>query len=216
MYFCYFVIFSPWKMVGPLIWTDLSPYYPRIHWFFIWTNFTQGCFVPSLVEIGLVVLEKKILKMRQCIFAISLLSPLGKEQRPSFEQTWIPYIQGCIESSLVEIGPVVLQKKNFLISSMYFRYFELSPLGKGRALHLNKLNPLHTRMLCAKFVWNMASGSEEEDFLISSMYFRYFIMMSSWKRAGPFIWKTWIPFTQECFVPSLVEIGQVVMEKKIV
>ena len=32
-----------------------------IHWFFIWTNlnpFIQGCFVPSLVEIGSVVLEK--------------------------------------------------------------------------------------------------------------------------------------------------------------
>ena len=34
-----------------------------IPWFFIWTNlfpFTQGCFVQSLVEIGLVVLEKKM------------------------------------------------------------------------------------------------------------------------------------------------------------
>ena len=26
--------------------------------------------------------------------------------------------------------------------------------------------------------------------------------------------QTWIPFTQGCFVPSLVEIGQVVLEKK--
>ena len=33
--------------------------------------FTQGCFVPSLVEIGPAVLEKKIFKFRQCIFAIS-------------------------------------------------------------------------------------------------------------------------------------------------
>ena len=32
---------------------------------------TQGCFVPSLVEIGLVVLEKRIFKFRQGIFAIS-------------------------------------------------------------------------------------------------------------------------------------------------
>ena len=36
-----------------------------------WIPFTQGCFVPSLVEIGSVVLEKKILKFRQCIFTIS-------------------------------------------------------------------------------------------------------------------------------------------------
>ena len=37
----------------------------------IYIPFTQGCFVPSLVEIGPVVLEKKIFKFRQCIFTIS-------------------------------------------------------------------------------------------------------------------------------------------------
>ena len=36
-----------------------------------WIPFTQGCFVQSLVDIGLVVQEKKIFKFRQCIFAIS-------------------------------------------------------------------------------------------------------------------------------------------------
>ena len=36
-----------------------------------WIPFTQGCFVPSLVEIGSVVLEKKIFKFRQSFFAIS-------------------------------------------------------------------------------------------------------------------------------------------------
>ena len=33
--------------------------------------FTQGCFVPSLIEIGPVVLEKKIFKFHQCIFTFS-------------------------------------------------------------------------------------------------------------------------------------------------
>ena len=33
-------------------------------------SFTQGCFVPSLVEIRPLVQETKILKFRQCIFAI--------------------------------------------------------------------------------------------------------------------------------------------------
>ena len=47
---------------------------------------TQECFVPSLVEIGPAVLEK-IFKFRQCIFAISKLSPLGKGLGPSFQQT---------------------------------------------------------------------------------------------------------------------------------
>ena len=43
-------------------------------------------------------------------------------------------------------------------------------------------------MLCAKLGWNWSSGSWEEDFfLISSMHFRYFIIIFPWKRAGPFI-----------------------------
>ena len=51
------------------------------------------------------------------------------------------------------------------------------------------LNPLHPRILCAKFAWNWLSGSEEEDFFkISSMYFRYFVFISPWKRAWLFIW----------------------------
>ena len=36
--------------------------------------------MSSLVEIGPVVLEKMIFKIRQCIFAISLLSPLIKRR----------------------------------------------------------------------------------------------------------------------------------------
>ena len=48
---------------------------------------THGCFVPSLVEIDPVVLKKKIFKVGQCIFAISLLSPFGNGWGPLFEQT---------------------------------------------------------------------------------------------------------------------------------
>ena len=67
--------------------------------------------MPSLIEIGPVVLEKKIFKFRQCNFPVPQLSPLGKGRGPSFEQTWIPFTQGCFVPSLVEIGPVVLEKK---------------------------------------------------------------------------------------------------------
>jgi hypothetical protein len=49
--------------------------------------------MPSLIEIGLLVLEKKI-KNFQCIFTLLLLSPLGDGQPPSFEQFRIPSPQG--------------------------------------------------------------------------------------------------------------------------
>ena len=42
--------------------------------------------MPNLLDIGPVVLEKKIIKFCQSIFAISLSSPLGKVRGPLFEQ----------------------------------------------------------------------------------------------------------------------------------
>ena len=42
-------------------------------------------------------------------------------------------------------------------------------------------------MLCTKFGWNWPSGSGEEEFLISSMYFRFFVIIPPWRWAGPFI-----------------------------
>ena len=85
---------------------------------------------------------------------------------------------------LIEIGSVVLEKRNFLIS-LFRNYL---PLEKAGPFIWINLNSLHPRMLCAKFGWNWLSGSGEEDFLISSMYFHYFVIISPWKRAEPSIW----------------------------
>ena len=89
---------------------------------------------------------------------------------------------------LVEIGSVVL-KKNFLISSMHFRYFIIiSPWKRAGPFIWTKLNPLHSRMHCDKFGWNWPSGSGEELFYILLMYFLYFVIISPLKRSGSFIW----------------------------
>ena len=82
------------------------------------------------------------------------------------EFIWIKlnlFIKRCFVPSSVKIGPVGLGK-NFLISSMYFSLFHNNlPLEKGRPFILTNLNPLHPRMLCAKFGWNWPSGSGEDD-----------------------------------------------------
>jgi hypothetical protein len=46
------------------------------------------------------------------MFTLLLLSPLGEEQSPSFEQFRIPSAQGSFVPSLVKIGPVILEKKS--------------------------------------------------------------------------------------------------------
>ena len=80
-------------------------------------------------------------------------------------------------------------EEDILISSMYFRYFVIiSPWKRTGPFIWTNLNPRHPRMLCAQFCWNWLSGSGEEDFLISSMYFSYFVIIAPWKIARPFIW----------------------------
>ena len=44
--------------------------------------------------------------------------PLERGRGSSFEQTWIPFTQGCFEPSLVEIDPVV-QEKNMKLWKVY-------------------------------------------------------------------------------------------------
>ena len=83
------------------------------------------------------------------------------------KKTSIPFTKLCFVPSLAEISRVVLEKKIFYISLMYFAIFFTTyylPLEKDEALHLNKLylNLLHQRMLCAKFRnWQSGSGEEE-------------------------------------------------------
>ena len=61
----------------------------------------------SLVEIGPVVLEKKIYQFRQFIFPLLSLSLFEEGRGPSFEKILIPFTQGCFVLSLVEICPVL-------------------------------------------------------------------------------------------------------------
>ena len=128
MYFRNFVIISPSKRTDPFICFEQT-----------WISFTQRWFVSSLVEIDPVVLEKKIIKMYQCFFAM-FLSPIDKGRNPSFEQTWITLTQRCFVPSLVEIGPLVLEKKILKFVNVILQFCNYLPLENGGALHLNRLD----------------------------------------------------------------------------
>ena len=82
MYFYYFAIFSTLRRARLLF--ELN-----------WTIYTQGYFVPRLIDNGPMVL-KNIFKSTQCIFTIFLLSPLWEGCGPPFEQTWIPFANATL------------------------------------------------------------------------------------------------------------------------
>ena len=107
------------------IWKTLNPLHQRMYCGRSGWNWSSGSWEEDFL-------------ICQCIYAISLLSHLGKGQCPSFELTWTHLTQGCLMPSLVEIGPVVLEKKicsNFInVFSLFHNYL---PLEMGRALHLN-------------------------------------------------------------------------------
>ena len=94
--------------------------------------------------------QKKILKFLRCIFAISLLSPLEKGRALYLNKHESSFTQECVVPSLVEIDPVVLEKKryfNFVHVFSLFRYY--LHVEKGGAPHLNKLeSPTPKDALC--------------------------------------------------------------------
>ena len=84
--------------------------------------------MPSVLEIDPSVLEKKVIKLLQCIFVISLFSPLGKGRDTLFEKTLIPFTQGSFVPSLVEMVSSVLEKKIFKFRQRIFTISISSPL----------------------------------------------------------------------------------------
>ena len=149
MYFGYFLVISPWH----------GSSFEQT-----WIPFTQRCFVSSLVEIGPVVLEKKIFKFFMYFCYFVFISP--------WKRAWLfiltnlnPLTQGCFVPSSVEIGSIVLERKHVLILLIYFSLFYNYPSWKRTwPLIYTNLSPRYPKMLCAVIDWNWPSGSGEEDF----------------------------------------------------
>ena len=105
-------------------------------------------------------------------------------------------------------------REEFLTSIMYFRCFDIISPSKGEWLCIwTNVNPFHQRMLCTKLVEIGAEFLDKNIFKMSSMYFCYFVFIYPWKRAELFMWTTFIPVTQECFLQSFFEIGYLVLKR---
>ena len=159
----------------------------------------KGCFVACVVEIGPVVPEKRFFKYFQYYFTISLLSLLGEGRDPSFEQAWFPFIQGCSVLCLVEIGPVVLEKKILITFNMilHFFYMYYHPWKKAWHFVWIDMNSLHPRMLSAMFCRKWPSG-----FKYFQFKFTILLLSPLRERRGPSFEQAWFPSIQGvlCYV----------------
>jgi hypothetical protein len=88
----------------PPLWKGPGPWLVQF-----WIPFPSGWFSSSLIEIGLLVLERIVFKCLINFYSFAIISFWGKSC-PSFVQFWIPFAQGYFVPNLVEIGPVVLGK----------------------------------------------------------------------------------------------------------
>jgi hypothetical protein len=127
--------------------------------------FTQEWFVPSLIEICQLVLEKKTsfsvqTQVNMVFPKVAPPDPRG----PWFEESWLYIISESFRVNMIYSGSVVLEKKIFKWPHHILAFLWLSPL---------------------------------------------------WRESGPLFEQFRIPFTQGWFVLSLIDIGLLVLEKKI-
>ena len=110
---------------------------------------------------------------------------------------------------------LVLEKKILNFVNVFSLFRNYLPLENGRALHLIKLespSPKDTLsavwLKLSKLCWRRRFFNFVNVFSL----FRNYVPLE--KGGAPSFKQTWIPFTRGCFVPSLVEIGPVVLDKK--
>ena len=145
MFFCYFIVISPWKRKGPSFEQT-------------WVLIIQKCFVPSLVEISLVVLEKMIFKFRQCNFTISELSSLGKGRGTSFKKLESPPPKDALCQVWLKLAQWFLKRFFFNFVNVFHYFIIISPRKRAVPYIWTNLSPHHTKLVCAKFCWNWPSG----------------------------------------------------------
>jgi hypothetical protein len=95
----------------------------------------------------------------------------------------------------------------------FYIFVIISPLKRTWPFFIwTNSNVLHPRIICTKCDWIWPAGSGE-DFKNFSVYFYSFAIISPWRRVIPFAWTNLNPLPERWFVPSLVKIGYVVLEK---
>ena len=117
----------------------------------IWIPFTQGYFVPSLVETDWAVLEEKIFKLDNVFLLIPVYLPLEKGVTLNLYKIKSPSPKDALGQVRLKFAQWFLRKLlNFVNVCLLFRVY--LPFKKGVTIHLKKFEfPLSKNALCQ--VW---------------------------------------------------------------
>ena len=131
-----------------------------------------------------------------------------------FEQIWIPFTQGYFVPSLVETDWAVLEQKIFKLDNVFLLIPVYLPLEKGVTLNLYKIESPSPKDALGQVLLKFAPWFLRK-LLNCQCMFAISCLSPLQKGCDPSFEQIWISFIQKCFVPSLVEIGTAVLEKKI-
>ena len=133
-----------------------------------------------------------------------LFLPLNKASFHSFSKYLSPIHSRMHLFVLVEIERVIIEEKIFIKSSVYFHHVNVISRWKRVFPSVKTyIKAFCLKMLCGKFSRNQTNGSREEGENVKS-----YRQVDGWTD------KYWIPPTQGCFVPCLVDISWGVLQKK--
>ena len=110
-----------------------------------------------------------------------------------FGKPWVSMTKDALCQVWLKLATWFRRRRLLNFINVFSLFRNYLPMENSMVFICTNLNPLHPRMLCAMFGWNWLSGSGEEEYLIYSMHFRVFVIISPWKRVWPFIWINYNP-----------------------
>ena len=111
-------------------------------------------------------------------FSLFCIITLGVGFGPSFEQTWIPILQGCFMPSLDEIGPMTWRKK---IYEKFCYFLIIFPWNKAWSFFWTSLNSHYPRTLRTPplYGWNIADTASNIIQSINASY-QVWLILAQW------------------------------------
>ena len=126
-------------------------------------NKLEGYFVPNLVEIGPVVLEK-ILNFVNVFSLYCNYLPLEKDGALHLNKHKFPSLKDVLCQVWLKLAMWFWRRRFWYFIDVFLLFHNYFPLEKETALHLYKLDSPSTKNALCQFGWNWPSGSREEDF----------------------------------------------------